>query len=41
MIVDILIAEGDGKNALGEKVALLMNGEARVAWVVEDLMDTF
>ena len=41
LIVDIFVAEGDGKNALGEKVALLMNGEARVAWIVNDLIDTF
>ena len=41
MIVDIFVSKGDGKKTLGKEVALLMNGEARVAWVVEDLMDTF
>ena len=40
LIIDIFVTEGDGNDTLGEKVALLMNGEAGVARIVNDLADT-
>ena len=41
MVVDIFVTKGDRNEALSDKVTLLMNGEALVAWIVNDLMETF
>jgi len=41
LVVDIFVAEGDGKNALGEKVALLMMDVTLVTRIADNLADPF
>ena len=41
MIIDIFVAEGDGENALCEEITLLMDGELRIAGIVDDRIDLF
>jgi len=41
MIVDIFVTECDGEDALGDEIALLMNGVKRIAAIVNEGVDAF
>ena len=41
MIIDIFVTEGDGEDALGEEITLLMDGELRIAGIVNGRIDLF
>jgi hypothetical protein len=41
VIVDIFVSEGDGENALGKKIVLLMDGQTWITWIVNECIDLF